>query len=65
MKEELAGMGHPSGDDEFYAIILGSLPYFFEPFILALNTTASVVGTILSPDELMQAFIDEYDRRNL
>jgi hypothetical protein len=65
MREDLAAMGHPPGDDEFYAIILGSLPYSFEPFISALNATSSVLGTILSPDELMQALTDEYDRRNL
>jgi hypothetical protein len=62
MREDLAAMGHPPGDDEFYAIIPGSLPYSFEPFISALNATASVVGHILSPDELMQALTDEYDR---
>jgi hypothetical protein len=65
MREDLAAMGHTPGDDEFYAIILGSLPYSFEPFISALNATSSVLGTVLSPDELMQAFTDEYDRRNL
>jgi hypothetical protein len=65
MREDLAAIGHPPGDDEFYAIILGSLPYSFEPFISALNATASIVGTILSPNELMQAFTDENNRRNL
>ena len=65
MREDLAAMGHPPGDDEFYAIILGSLPYSFKPFISALNATSSVLGTVLSPDELMQAFTDEYDHRSL
>ena len=65
MREDLAAMGHTPGDDEFYAIILGSLPYSFEPFISALNATSSVLGTVLSPDELMNAFTDEYDRRSL
>ena len=65
MREELAGMGYPPGEDEYYAIILGSLPYSFEPFISALNATSSVLGTILSPDELMQALTDESDRRSL
>ena len=65
MREDLASMGHAPGDDKLYAIILGSLPYSFKPFISALNATLSVLGTILSPDDLMQAFTDEYDRRNL
>jgi hypothetical protein len=64
MQEDLATMGHPPDDDEFYAIILGSLPSSFEPFISALNATSSVLGTILSSDELMQAFTNEYDRRS-
>ena len=65
MREDLAAMGHIPGEDEFYAIILGSLPHSFEPFISALNATSSVVGTVLSPDELMQALTDEYERRSL
>jgi hypothetical protein len=64
MREDLAAMGHPPDDDEFYAIILGSLPSSFEPFISALNATSSVLGTVLSSDELMQAFTDEYDHRS-
>ena len=64
MREDLAAMGHPPDDDEFYATILGSLPSSFEPFISALNATPSVLGTVLSPDELMQAFTDEYDCRS-
>ena len=63
MWKDLATMGHSPGDDEFYMIILGSLPYSFKPFISALNATLSVLGTVLSPNELMQAFTDEYDRQ--
>ena len=48
MREDLAAMGHTPDDDEFYAIILGSLPSSFEPFISALNATSSVLGTVLS-----------------
>jgi len=59
------GLGHTPGEDEFYAIILRLLPYSFEPFISALNATLSVVGHVLSPDELMQALTNEYNRRNL
>ena len=58
-------MGQPPGEDEFYASILRSLPYSFEPYISALNTTSSVLGTVLSPNKLMQAFTDKYDRRNI
>ena len=60
--EDLAMMGHPPDDNEFYTIILGSLPSSFEPFISTLNATSSVLGTVLSPNELMQAFTDEHNR---
>jgi hypothetical protein len=53
MKEDLAAMGHPPSKDEFYAIILGSLPPSYEPFISAMNATSSVLGTFLSSDNLM------------
>jgi hypothetical protein len=54
-------MEHPPSEDELYAIVPTSLSPFYEPFISALNATSSVVGTVLSPDEVMQALIDEYD----
>jgi len=65
MREDLSSMGHCPTDDDFYAILLGSLSSGYEPFISALNATSSVLGTYLSPDDLMQTISDEYDRRNL
>jgi hypothetical protein len=65
MQEDLAAMDHPPGEDELYAIILGSLPSSYEPFVAAMNATSSVLGTFMSTDDLMQALTDEYDRRNL
>lgn len=61
MKEDLAAMGHTPSEDEFYAIILGSLPSSYEPFISAMNVTSSILGTFLSSDNLMQALTNEYD----
>ncbi len=58
-------MGHPPTDDDFYAILLGSLPSGYEPFISALNTMSSVLGMYLSSDDLMQTLSDEYDCRNI
>ena len=58
-------MGHPPTEDDFYAIVIGSLPPLYDPFISALNATSSVLGTFLTPDNLMQTISDEYDRRNL
>jgi len=65
MREDLSSMGHSPTDDDFYAILLGSLPSGYEPFISALNATSSVLGTYLSSDDLMQTLSDEYDCRNI
>ena len=65
MSEDLAAMGHPLSDDEYYAIILGSLPPIYEPFISALNATATMMRMILASDNLMQAFSDRFEWRSL
>lgn len=61
MREDLAAMGNTPSDDDFYAIILGSLPLSFDPYISAVNATSSVLGTTLSSDDLMLTVTDEYE----
>ena len=65
MREDLCAMGHPPNEDDFYAIILGSLPPSFEPYISAVNATSSVLGSTLSADDLMLTITEEYERRVL
>ena len=65
MREDLAAMGQPPTEDDFYAIILGSLPCSFDAYISALTATSSVLGTTLSADELMHTVTSEYERRLL
>ena len=65
MREDLASMGHSPCEDDFYAIVIGSLPPSYDPYVSALNATSSVLGTFLSPDDLMQTITDEYECRNL
>jgi len=65
MREDLAAMGHPPSEDDFYAIIMGSLPPSFDPYISAVNATSSVIGTTLSAEDLMQTVTEEYERRIL
>ena len=60
MCENLASMGHSPSEDDFYAIVIGSLPPSYDPS--ALNSTSSVLGTFLSPNNLMQTVTSEYDR---
>jgi hypothetical protein len=65
MREDLASMGRSPVEDDFYAIVIGSLPPSYDPYVSALNATSSVLGTFLSSDDLMQTITDEYDRRTL
>ncbi len=58
-------MGHSPGEDDFYAIIIGSPPPSYNPFVSALEAMSSVLGNFLSPDDLMQTIADEYGRQTL
>src|SRR5271155_5971429 len=61
MREDRAAMGHPPSEDDFYAIIMGSLPPSFDPYISAVSATSSVLGTTLSADDLMLTITEEYE----
>ena len=65
MREDLAAMGQSLTEDDFYAIILGSLPSSYDPYISAVNATSSVMGKTISSDDLMLTVTEEYERRNL
>jgi len=65
MQEDLPSMGQPITENDFYTIILGSLPSSYDPYILAVNATSSVLGTTLSADDLMFTITEEYKHRNL
>ncbi|CDO78280.1 hypothetical protein BN946_scf184674.g2 [Trametes cinnabarina] len=65
MREDLAAMGQSPSDDDFFAIIMGSMPSSYEPYLSAISATSRVTGAVLSPDELMEALADEYERRTL
>ena len=65
MREDLAAMGQPLSENDFYAIILGSLPASYDPYISAVNATSSVLGKTISADNLMLTVTEEYERRNL
>ena len=65
MREDLAAMGQPLSDTDFYTIIMGSLPPSYNPYISAVNATSSVMGSTLSADELMLTLTEEFERRAL
>ncbi|KAF8811867.1 hypothetical protein BYT27DRAFT_7024641, partial [Phlegmacium glaucopus] len=68
MREDLALMGQSLTENDFYAIILGSLPSSYDPYILILtyistvNATSSVLGKTLSANDLMLTITKEYER---
>ena len=53
MREDLAAMGQLLNENDFYAIILRSLPQSYDPYISAVNATSSVLGKTISADDLM------------
>ena len=65
MREDLASMGETLTENDFYAIIMGSLPPSYDSYLSALNATSSVLGTHLSSDDLMLSITEEYERRAL
>ncbi|PPQ72520.1 hypothetical protein CVT25_004305 [Psilocybe cyanescens] len=65
MCEDLAAMGQPPSDDDFYAIVMGSLPSSYDPYISTVNATSSVLSTTLTAENLMHTVTEEFDRRSL
>jgi hypothetical protein len=39
MREDLASMGRSPIEDDFYVIVIGSLPPSYDPYVSALNAT--------------------------
>ena len=64
MREELESLGTILSEQDFSAIILGSLLKSYDQFLSAVTTTASVLKQDLDPEDLMQTIIDEYDRQS-
>jgi len=47
-------MGADPGDENFVAIVLGSLSISYETYLLALTGTATLLGKTLDPDIVLQ-----------
>ncbi|KAJ7907510.1 hypothetical protein B0H13DRAFT_2332328 [Mycena leptocephala] len=59
------GMGADPGDDNFTAIILGSLPPSYDPYLSAITATSTLLATTLSPDDLIRANKSKKDDRDI
>ncbi len=63
MREQLAAMGKVIDDDDFTDILLASLPPTYESTRSAINASARISGKTLTPDTVIQLFIDNYEQR--
>ena len=63
MREELASLGTILSEQDFSAIILGSLSKSYDQFLSAITVTASMLKKDLDPEDLIQTVINEYDCR--
>jgi hypothetical protein len=63
IRADLVAMGADPGDENFVAIVLGSLPTPYETYLSALTGAATRLGTTLDPDTVMQGVSDEADRK--
>ncbi|KAL1939585.1 hypothetical protein VTO73DRAFT_9896 [Trametes versicolor] len=55
IREDLAAMGQPPSKDDLYAIILGSMPLSYKPYLSVLSAATRATDQLLSPDQLRDA----------
>jgi hypothetical protein len=65
IREDLIAIGADPGDDNFSAILLGSLPTSYDPYIAALTAASTLLNQKLAPDVYLRGIRDEADRRSL
>ena len=56
-------MGRSISDEDFTLIILGSISLSYDTFISAMSVTSTLLGSSLSPTNLIDAIGDEADRK--
>jgi hypothetical protein len=61
LHESLAGMGAAIEDRDFYAMILASLPESYHLLLSSINAMAKITATPLSPYELVNIIMEEYE----
>jgi hypothetical protein len=60
-REELAGMGAVIMNEDFIAMMIGSLPESFWPLLSSLMITAKATKAVLAPNDLKQYLLEEYE----
>ena len=65
LREQLSSMGKHYDEDEFAAILLGSLPSSYESTISAMNAVAYQINADITPDQVIRLVTSEFDRRQI
>jgi hypothetical protein len=65
LREDLIAIGADPGDENFVAIVMGSLPASLDPYLAALTATTSLLDKTLTPEVILRGIRDEAERRNL
>jgi hypothetical protein len=63
--EDLIAMGADSSDENFIAIMMGSLPTSYDPYLSTLTATSTLLDQKLTPDVYLRGIRDEADRHSL
>jgi len=65
IREGLIAMGTNPGDENFVAIVLGSLPASYKTYLLALTGAATLLGKTLNPNMVIQGINNEAKQKTM
>ncbi len=63
--KELTTMSTDPGDDNFIAILLGSLPTSYDPYVAALTATSALLSQTITPNVYVRGISNEADCRRI
>ncbi|KAG7443513.1 uncharacterized protein BT62DRAFT_850113, partial [Guyanagaster necrorhizus] len=63
LRQDLTAIGAHPGDENFAAMLLGSLPSSYDPYLAALTAASALLNKTLDPDTYLRGIGDETDRR--
>ena len=61
LREDLASIGRPVTDEDFFNIVYASLPRSYNPGLAVLSSMMHLQGSMITLDDLMDIVLEEYD----
>lgn len=58
MRKDLAALGNKISDDNFTAVLIGSIPKSYDTYLSAITATMSVLNRKLEPDVFMLSVLN-------